>query len=167
MKTSSSQIQRLALITLSASSIALSAYAAEPVANFIPDGRTAQFDTSPSFVPPSQLPLVDSGDGGLAPQFEADKLTSVAVDRNGKTYSATLTEEDRAAFANAVARWSDSSQGLNFGSPEKARGPRPANATPTTIRNRSSAPIPAPRSSARRPTRGAPSAASTSAAPAR
>ncbi|MFO1418423.1 MAG: serine protease [Methylotetracoccus sp.] len=121
MKTSSSQIQRLALITLSASSIALSAYAAEPVANFIPDGRTAQFDTSPSFVPPSQLPLVDSGDGGLAPQFEADKLTSVAVDRNGKTYSATLTEEDRAAFANAVARWSDSSEGLNFGSPEKAR----------------------------------------------
>ena len=119
MKKSVASVCGWAIAGLSASFITLSAVAGEPVANFTKDGGVAHFDTSSTFVPPEKLPTIDSGDMELSSRQELDNTTAVAVDRRGNTYTATLTQEDREMLSRAVSRWSDSSSGLNSGSPEK------------------------------------------------
>lgn len=77
---------------------------------FIKSSNVAEFDHSSTFVPPAQLPIVDSA-GKLNKKETLQRMTSVAVTPKGEIYHAEVSSEDLAIFEKALSEISDSFNG--------------------------------------------------------
>lgn len=77
---------------------------------FIKSSNVAEFDHSATFVPPAQLPIVDSS-GKLSKKEMLQRMTSVAVTPKGEIYHAKVSDADLVIFEKALSEISDSFNG--------------------------------------------------------
>lgn len=96
-------------------------HAAPPGGKFTKQPAAAQFDRSSAYVPPEQLPIVDSA-SELSEMEMRQRMTAVAVTPEGETYQAEVTAEDMAIFENALSEISESYQGKSRSAKKRPKG---------------------------------------------
>ena len=100
--------------------IPLSVLAQAPASELVMDtSGPVVFDDSKTFVPPEQLPLVESTTNERA-DAQQDKLSTEGVTRDGRSFTYTeASKEERAMLLKGIEQWEGAFTGVESGSASK------------------------------------------------